>query len=154
MIVEKTPHNEALTGAPVSGHETSDLDARVPALFGAALTTAIIVLMAATYWIYDFSVSRQAARYPVVSPLAYTREPTPEPRLQVDAPRELRELRAAEDAALHGYAWIDKDRGLVRIPIDRAIEVLAQRGLPARAQTAPGNGAREKSKEGKHAGAK
>jgi len=153
MIVEKTPHNEALIETPVPGHETSDLDARVAGLFGAVLTTAIIVLMAATYWIYVFSVSHHTARYPAASPLAYTREPTPEPRLQVDAPRELRELRAAEDAALHGYAWIGKDRRLVRIPIARAIDVLAQRGLPARAQTAVGHGAREQSKEGKHAGA-
>jgi hypothetical protein len=152
--MEKTSHDEALTGVPVSGHETSDLDARVVAVFGIALTTTIIVLMAATYWIYDFTISHHAARYPAAPPLAYTREPTPEPRVQVDAPRELRELRAAEDAALHGYAWIDKDRSLVRIPIDRAIDVLAQRGLPARAQTAPANGGREKSTEGRHADAK
>lgn len=152
--MEKTQHSEALTEAPVAGHETSDLDARVAGLFGAALTAAIIVLMAATYWIYDFTISHHAARYPAVSPLAYTREPTPEPRLQVDAPRELRELRAAEDAALHGYAWIDKDRSRVRIPIDRAIELLAQRGLPARAPLAPDDGGREKSREGKHVSAK
>lgn len=150
MIVEQTPHNEAFTGGPVSGHETSDLDARVPALFGAALTTAIVVLMAATYWVYDFTAAHQAARYPAAPPLAYTREPTPAPRLQVDAPRELRELRAAEDAALHGYAWIDKNRSLVRIPIDRAIEVLTQRGLPARAQAAPGDDDPERSREVQH----
>jgi hypothetical protein len=137
VTVEKTPHDEALTGVPVSGHETRDIDARVVAVFGIALTTAIIVLMAATYWIYHFTISRHAVLYPAAPPLAYTREPIPEPRLQVDAPRELQELRAAEDAALHGYAWVDKNRGLVRIPIDRAIDVLAQRGLPARVQAAP-----------------
>jgi hypothetical protein len=153
MIVEQTPHNEAFTGGPVSSHETSDLDARVPALFGAALTTAIIVLMAATYWMYDFTVAHHAARYPAAPPLAYTREPTPAPRLQVDAPRELRELRAAEDAALHGYAWIDKNRSHVRIPIDRAIDLLAQRGLPARAHSAAGDRGGEKSGDGKHGSA-
>ena len=152
--MQKTPHDEALTEVPVSGHETRDIDVRVVAVFGVALTTAIIVLMAATYGIYHFTSARHAARYPAAPPLAYTREPIPEPRLQVDAPRELRELRAAEDAALHGYAWVDKNRELIRIPIDRAIDVLAQRGLPARAQTAPGHGSREKSKEGRHADAK
>ncbi len=118
------------------------------------LATVILVLMATTYWIYKFTTSRQAARYPAVSPLAYTRESTPEPRLQIDAPRELRELRAAEEAALHGYAWIDKDRAMIRIPIDRAIEVLAQRGLPVRAQAAPGDPGQKKSREGKHAAEK
>jgi hypothetical protein len=146
VTVEKTPHDEALTGVPVSGHETGDLDARVVAVSGIALTTAIIVLMAATYWIYRFTISYQTARYPAAPPLAYTREPTPEPRLQVDAPRELRELRAAEDAALHGYAWVDKNRRMIRIPIDRAIDVLAQRGLPARVRAAPREGGEDKAK--------
>ena len=134
---------------PATGHETSDLDSRVAGLFGAVLATVIIVLMATTYWIYKFSISRQAARYPALSPLAYTRESTPEPRLQIDAPRELRELRAAEDAALHGYAWVDKDRAMVRIPIDRAIDVLAQRGLPVRAQvsTAKSRSRKERGRE-------
>jgi hypothetical protein len=152
--METTPRHEPLTGTPPTGHETSDLDTRVAGLFGAALATVIIVLLGTTYWVYEFSTSRQAARYPAVSPLAYTRESTPEPRLQVDAPRDLRELRAAEDAALHGYAWFDKDRALVRIPIDRAIDVLAQRGLPVRAQVAPADPGQKKSREGKHAAAK
>jgi hypothetical protein len=56
----------------------------------------------------------------------------PEPRLQI-APREdLRELRAREEAELGSYGWIDKTNGLVRIPIDRAMNLLVQRGLPVR----------------------
>ena len=152
--METTPHSDPLAGQPATSHETSDVDSRVAGLFGGVLATVILVLMATTYWIYEFTTSRQAARYPAVSPLAYTRESTPEPRLQIDAPRELRELRAAEEAALHGYAWIDKDRAMIRIPIDRAIEVLAQRGLPVRAQAAPGDPGQKKSREGKHAAEK
>jgi len=34
---------------------------------------------------------------------------------------------------LDSYGWIDQDNGIVRIPIDRAIDVTVQRGLPARA---------------------
>ncbi len=152
--METPPRRDALTGTPATGHETSDLDSRVAGLFGAVLATLIIVLMTVTYWVYNLSISRHAARYPELSPLAYTRESTPEPRLQVDAPRDLRELRAAEDAALHGYAWVDKDRARVRIPIDRAIDLLAQRGLPVRAQVKPQKAGREKSGGGKHAAEK
>jgi hypothetical protein len=152
--METTRPSEPSTGTPATGHETSDLDSRVAGLFGAVLATVIILLMTATYWIYNFSISRQAARYPAESPLAYTREPMPEPRLQVDARRDLRELRAAEDAALQGYGWIDKERGLVRIPIDRAIDVLARRGLPVRAPPAPGDAGPQKSGAGKHAAKK
>jgi hypothetical protein len=44
-------------------------------------------------------------------------------------------MQAAEDSLLKSYGWIDRERGIVRIPIDRAIEILAQRGLPVRPQS-------------------
>ena len=43
-------------------------------------------------------------------------------------------MRRAEDALLKNYGWIDQKTGIVRIPVDRAIELLAKRGLPARAE--------------------
>ncbi|MGH9550659.1 MAG: hypothetical protein ACRD3W_14865, partial [Terriglobales bacterium] len=39
------------------------------------------------------------------------------------------------DKLLNGYAWIDPQKGLVRIPINQAIDLLARRGLPSRPQT-------------------
>ena len=56
----------------------------------------------------------------------------PEPRLQWRPNDDLGKLRAEEDAKLHGYGWVEKDDGLARIPIERAIELLAERGLPTR----------------------
>jgi hypothetical protein len=44
----------------------------------------------------------------------------------------LQQLREAESAKLNSYGWIDKSTGVVRIPIDRAMDLLAQRGLLAR----------------------
>jgi hypothetical protein len=46
-------------------------------------------------------------------------------------------MRAAEDKILNGYGWVDREHGVARIPIDRAIDLLAQRGLPARPQNEP-----------------
>ncbi len=54
----------------------------------------------------------------------------PSPRLQDDNTRELKMMRANEDKVLQGYTWIDKNSGAVRIPVSRAMEVLAERGLP------------------------
>ena len=39
-----------------------------------------------------------------------------------------------EEQTLHSYGWVDQQAGVVRIPIDRAMELLAQRGLPTRPQ--------------------
>ena len=51
---------------------------------------------------------------------------------------QLQEILANERAILSSYGWIDRDLGVVRIPIDRAMDVLAERGLPS-----SGDGAEE-----------
>lgn len=62
-------------------------------------------------------------------PAPATRE-FPEPRLELNAPADLARLRAAEDADLNSYGWVDRSAGRVRLPISRAMELLLQRGLP------------------------
>ena len=52
--------------------------------------------------------------------------------MQTDPLQELQTLHAEEDAVLNSYGWVDRKAGVVRIPVQRAIELLAQRGLPAR----------------------
>ncbi|MGB6691889.1 MAG: hypothetical protein WBE76_28945 [Terracidiphilus sp.] len=55
----------------------------------------------------------------------------PTPRLQTDDGNEdLAELHAREDLLLDNYSWIDRSKGTVRIPVERAMELIAQRGLP------------------------
>ncbi len=52
------------------------------------------------------------------------------PKLVSSEPRALAEFRAQEDALLTSYGWIEKDKGIARIPIDEAIRIVAERGLP------------------------
>ena len=52
------------------------------------------------------------------------------PRLVSSEPRVLAEFRAQEDALLTSYGWVEKDKGIARIPIDEAMRIVAQRGLP------------------------
>jgi hypothetical protein len=59
----------------------------------------------------------------------------PFPRLQVSAPVDLLAFRAREDAELHSYGWINRTSGVVRIPIERAMELVLSEGLPVRANT-------------------
>jgi hypothetical protein len=62
---------------------------------------------------------------------------SPQPALLVNEPTALSAYRAAEAASLSGYAWIDRNAGTVRIPIDRAKTLLLERGLPARPSATP-----------------
>jgi hypothetical protein len=54
----------------------------------------------------------------------------PAPRLQVHPAGDLTKLHAAENAQLEGAGWVDRRSGTVRIPIDRAMALVVQRGLP------------------------
>jgi hypothetical protein len=62
----------------------------------------------------------------------------PSPRLQTDdGYQEITDIHAKEDLLLENYSWVDEGKGIVRIPIDRAMELVAERGLPV----APGENA-------------
>lgn len=57
----------------------------------------------------------------------------PAPRLQADSGdggQDLVDLHEREDLLLDNYSTIDGQPGKVRIPIERAMELIAQRGLP------------------------
>ena len=72
----------------------------------------------------------------------------PPPRLQTYPFTDITALRTEEHKLLEEYAWVDKNAGVVRIPIERAIDVLAARGLPHRA-TPPAGTAPEAHEEQK-----
>jgi hypothetical protein len=55
----------------------------------------------------------------------------PTPRVQTDdGNQDVADLHAREDLLLSNYSWVDQSKGTVRIPIDQAMELIAQRGLP------------------------
>jgi len=55
----------------------------------------------------------------------------PTPRVQIDnGDQDIADLHARENLLLENYSWIDQKSGKVRIPIERAMELIAQRGLP------------------------
>ena len=58
----------------------------------------------------------------------------PQPRLESDERLEINDFRLQEENTLHSYGWVDQQAGVVRIPIDRAMQLLAQRGLPTTPQ--------------------
>jgi hypothetical protein len=69
-------------------------------------------------------------QYPLA--LAQEKRVPPEPRLQTDPRQDLADLRAKEDETLNSYGWVDRNAGVVHIPIDEAIKLTLARGLPAR----------------------
>jgi hypothetical protein len=62
----------------------------------------------------------------------------PTPRLQSDdGNMDVAEMHAREDMLLNHYSWVDQNKQTVRIPIERAMQILAQKGLPVESQQGP-----------------
>jgi mono/diheme cytochrome c family protein len=113
------------------GHEVSDIRIRNVALVAGAMIVGAVVIYLALGGLFALFANREAQADVPSSPLAQTQQPPPEPRLQVAPAEDLAKLRAAEQQRLNSYGWIDQQAGVARIPIDRAMALIAQRGLPA-----------------------
>jgi hypothetical protein len=132
------PHAGEMPHGPTDNvevhHEESDVNIRAIFGFGAALIVVAVVVHIAIWGLYRFFDSRASQQVAATYPLAVgqgDRRP-PEPRLQTQPREDLAALRAREDETLRSYGWVDRNAGVVRIPIDRAMELTLERGLPAR----------------------
>jgi len=122
-----TPHEPS-----PRGHETSDADFKSVLLSGVGLFGLMIAGLLLSAFLY--SLYRGMTAQPGAHPDTFTqpneaRLPAT-PRLQADPHAALVALRRAEDSVLTSYGWNENDSTLVRVPIARAMDALAVRGLP------------------------
>jgi hypothetical protein len=115
-------------------HEESDVNLRAILAFGAGLTLVMVVVLFLMWLLFGYFRSREAQSGTRDFPLAVEQQNRmpPEPRLQTNPREDLRVLRARDEALLKSYGWTDKDAGIARIPIEEAMKLTVQRGLPAR----------------------
>lgn len=118
-------------------HEQSDLNAKSLATFMAILAVVIVVTgFVAAGLFYMLSV-REARSEAPASPLASFEEVPPEPRLQALPSIDLKEMRKRDAAVLSSYGWVSREAGVVRMPIDRAMQLAVDRGFPLWPVTPP-----------------
>jgi hypothetical protein len=120
----------------VSGYERSDANVRSLTISVAGLLVLLAVALLAMGWMFSY-LARSDRPEPQASPLSTGRELPPAPRLQTTPADDLAKTRQAEQRILNSYGWVDAKEKIVRIPIDRAIELTAERGLPVRRQPPP-----------------
>lgn len=138
-MAENRPPDLEQMHNPNVHHEPSDVNARALTKFGITFVLAGIVTLCLVWFVFDYFVGREAAKGPPPSQGidVDARRLPPEPRLQSAPARDLAQMRAAEDQILNSYGWLDRGQGTVRIPISRAMELVAREGLPARQQSGP-----------------
>ncbi len=127
-------HSQDYDDNPEVVHEESDVNVRAILSFGAGLVVVTAIELAFLWWLQGFYTARTARAQTIVFPMAVGQQDQqpPEPRLQDDPQRDMRELRTRQESALTGYGWVNKEAGVVRIPIDEAMRIVVERGLPAR----------------------
>jgi hypothetical protein len=114
------------------GHEVRDVLFRPILITGAALFGTLFVVMAISLGLYSWNANRLAQSDAGLPPLAVVDQTPPEPRLQASNNADLLAMQAEHDELLGSYGWVNQAQGRARIPIERAMELIAQRGLPVR----------------------
>jgi hypothetical protein len=129
---------------PGAKYEHTDIDVNVGYKFALWLSVAMAISIGIVYGTFWFFEGRQRAANQAAQkyPLAATQPARmpPAPNLQTQPFQDIYQLRAGEDRQLSSYGWVDKDGGVTHIPIDRAMDVMLQRGFTTRAE-APAIGA-------------
>lgn len=134
MDNERHPE-EAFVAAPAvtaAKHETSDVSIRPLAIFLALMTVTLLAVGGIVAGLFRWFEAQAGSHDPPAPAHADDRAPPviTEPLLQVSSRRDLQELRSREERVLGATEWVDRETGVARIPIERAIDLAAESGLP------------------------
>ena len=121
---------------PENRHEHRDVNVWAVYKFGIALALLCVLAVGLLYGLYNFFLNREGGPVAHDKVNVDARSLPPAPRLQAQPIADIKDMSAAEDKILNGYGWVDQKNGVARIPIDRAIELLAQRGMASRPASA------------------
>jgi hypothetical protein len=137
--------------AEQEGFEHRDLNAASIVYFLVTLGVATVLCLFVLKGLYRYLDHREKASQSPVNPLVadvpedtrhvapgYPQSAFPSPRLEEDERGQLNGIRLREEKTLYSYGWVDEKAGIVRIPIERAMDLLVERGLPVRPQGAGG----------------
>ena len=122
------------------GYERTDASAGATLRAGLYILATMVVTALLVVPFYRLLARGETAAQPPGAEVVESAvsEPAPSfPRLVESEPRVLAGFRAQEEALLTSYGWVEKDKGLARIPIDEAMRIVAARGLPKFEAAAP-----------------
>ena len=128
-----TKHHHAHSPQPVEGDGVSYSGIFWFVVVLTATTVGCQLLMVGLFAYLDHrSVATAVARSPLAAPVG---QAPPAPNLLRDEPANLKTFRDQEHDALSSYGWVDQAAGTVHLPIDRAKDLVIERGLPVRGAT-------------------
>jgi len=120
-----------LSKSPV-GHEQRDADIRPIVLTGIGLAVTVALVGLVVYGTFQYLATHPATGVDSNPMAVFDSQIPPAPRIEEHPAIEIQQLHAQEEQTLSTYGWVDRNKGVVRIPIDRALELQMERGFPTR----------------------
>ncbi len=118
------------------GYEKTDTGVAMILWAGVGLVILTATSLLIVWGIFNWFKHREELNHRALSPMASPSQLPPEPRLQIKTDDQIIQLHNREDHILSSFAWVDEKGGIVRVPIDKAMDLLMKKGLPVKG-TAP-----------------
>jgi hypothetical protein len=112
------------------GHEKKDADVTTIALIAIGGLFLVLLVQLTVWMTLRHMRLGRAEKEQGIARVSESSKQFPEPRLQIDPALDLARMRARDLRDLDTFAWVDRKGGTFRIPIGRAMQLLAERGLP------------------------
>lgn len=122
--------------------EARDIDVSIIGWIGVGIVVSAFVIHGSVAVLYAY-LSRTESSHDR-QPVTFVQEPRKRstlPALQEDPHKDLERLRESERQTLNSYGWVDREKGIVRVPIEEAMKRVVEKGLPSaeKASSSPAN---------------
>ncbi|MFN8005616.1 MAG: hypothetical protein U0V70_01030 [Terriglobia bacterium] len=123
-----TKHGKTEDHAPGIHHEVTDVSAGPITYFALGLVVLLLATLVSVKGLFSLLDQEASRSDPQLSGVATERPKLPPlPRLEVDPVSVRTQVLQSEKSYLESYGWIDQKQGIARVPIQRAMELLASR---------------------------
>ncbi|MFN8443028.1 MAG: hypothetical protein U0175_19790 [Caldilineaceae bacterium] len=112
-------------------NEVNDLNLRAIVLFTLGLLVIIVVALLVLRWLVGAWSGEKLSTQIQVPPALATPPAVPGPGIRAVPYAELQRVLTTQEERLSSYGWVDKNRGVVHVPIERAMQLLLNEGLPS-----------------------
>lgn len=142
--MSESPVGPAPTTGSQHGHEERDINVRAVGWFVVILAAVIATGLLITWGLLSRLDTQQARREETVREMIADRQlpptPVPGPKLLPNPALEMQDLRQRTEQLLSTYGWVDEEQEIARIPIERAMEMMLERGFEVRPESPAAEG--------------
>lgn len=121
------------------GYERRDASPRGLLYFTLIMAAILATLSLSLIWLFKYFEKAENPGSFVPAPFATEQPLATGPRLQPNPGADMQSYYDSQQKLLNTYGWVDRQKGIVRLPIDRAVQLLLERGLPTRSPNVPQN---------------